>query len=409
MTNLETLHALISKNGNCVNLGRTMVANHLELYQWVIDNTSFLLNPTFYERVYCIINNLSAAPVNEDGTLCNFVNLFHGYRIPKKIKIQKVKKGRSTQLPKTTLEAYLHRNKVRNANLYNADMVEGIDFVMCPHTNTRKTMIEAKYITSVLGMTVDEYDKLYPNIQKIATSRMEKVKEGLQKIDSETGLTKHKIAQIKSKEILSKIGDDGLSGYKRKGKKTRETHMNTIDEFGRNGYRKQADNRLTTILPNGLTVEQHAHIKQRETIISTNCASNGGASKISKKWLAPILILLDEYNQKYYFDKSEYGIKDMDIGCYYFYDVVIPELNMAIEYQSSAWHSNPAWSKSRWDKWMPPKGARKTAEEVLQYDYNKARALYKFRNIVTYYVWEDSAQEDIEGLLCLLKTQLMKF
>ena len=42
-------------------------------------------------------------------------------------------------------------------------------------------------------------------------------------------------------------------------------------------------------------------------------------------------------------------------------------------------------------------------------DYNKARALYKHRGIVTYYVWQASQRQDVSDLLCLLRTMIMKY
>lgn len=141
---------------------------------------------------------------------------------------------------KTKLEEFVKRNRRRNKQLYADDAIAGYDYVICPVSNARKTMIEAKYITATLGMTTEEYDLLYPDIQKIATARLDKIKQGLHQIDENTGLTKYQLSQLKAKESLQSIGDDGLSGYARKGKKTRQTHMNNVDEFGRNGYSQLA-------------------------------------------------------------------------------------------------------------------------------------------------------------------------
>jgi len=300
---------------------------------------------------------------------------------------------------KTKLQQFKERNRKRNAHLYIDGLIEGYDYVVCPISKERMSMIKKSYITNVLGITEDEY----PNIQRVCLKRKENIKSGLKQIDLETGLTKHELSVEKAKEVLSEIGKDGMSGYDRKGKKTRATHMANIDELGRHGYRRQADARLTTLLPNGLTVEENAHQKQKESMLKNHSTGSGGASKISKKVLAPVITLLEANNLKYYFDKQEYGIKDADTGNYYFYDLTIPELHIAIEYQSAAWHSNPVWKDSVWQQWAPPKGKRKTANESLEYDYNKARSLYKHRNIVTHYVWEDTVDADVERILCLLK------
>lgn len=310
---------------------------------------------------------------------------------------------------KTKLEQFIIRNRKRNAHLYDDTLINGQDYIICPVSNERLSMIKSSYITNILKMTVEEYDLLYPGIRGVSLARIHNIKTGLKQIDNSTGLTKYELSQVKAREKLSKIDDNGVSGYKKKGQKTKQTHMNTIDEYGRNGYRRQADARLTTILPNGLTVEQNAHIKQKETLCINNTTGTGGASKISKKILAPLLELLKDNNIKFYFDKEEYGIKDTDSGNFYFWDLTIPEFKITIEYQSLAWHADPTISDEQWNAWKPPRGKIKTAVEVLEYDYNKARSIYKHRGFVTYYVWERNHTQDIEDILCLLKTMIMKY
>jgi len=201
----------------------------------------------------------------------------------------------------------------------------------------------------------------------------------------------------------------GKSGYKKKGEKTRATHMSRVDNLGRSGFRRQADARLNTLLPNGLTVEQNAHKKRNEALVKKGITRSVGASKVSKKKLASLLSYLNENHIKYYFDQSEYGIMDPDTNSYYYYDLTIPDFKIAIEYQSSAWHANPSWEGDKWNNWRPPKGKTRRPEEVLQYDYKKAKVLHKHRGIVTYYVWEDSVIDDVERLLCLVKTQSTKY
>lgn len=307
------------------------------------------------------------------------------------------------------LQHFNTRNLRRNKHLYATGMTVGQDYVICPVSNARLSMIKSSYIIGVLGMSVAEYDTLHPAVQKNCTARSKNIQLGQQAIDANSGLSKYELGQEKARAVLNTTDSSGLSGYDRKGIKTRATHMANVDSMGRNGYRRQADARLTTILLNGLTVEQNAHEKQRQTMITNCVGGTGGASKISKKTLNPILEYLEESDIPYHFDKFEYGIKDTDTGKYYFYDLTITQMNMAIEYQSSAWHSNPSWNSDKWNNWCPPRGQKKTAQESLTYDYEKAAALYKHRGIRTYYVWEDSAKEDIDRILCSLKTHNMKY
>jgi hypothetical protein len=266
-------------------------------------------------------------------------------------------------------------------------------------------MIKNNYIISVLQMDIKDY----PITQRTCHKRNENIKNGLKEIDINTGLTKYEIGQIKSRKILSEVDNNGLRGYDYKGQKTRNTHMNRIDELGRNGYRRQADARLTTILENGLTVEQNAHRKQKETLILSVKKNKVGASNQSKKVLFPIIKILIENNIKYYFDKEEYGIKDLITGKFYFWDLTIPSFNIAIEYQSNAYHANPSMSENEWNNWASIRGARRSANEVLEYDYIKARSLYTHRKILTYYIWEKTQDVDVGEMVCLLKTTIMKF
>jgi len=301
------------------------------------------------------------------------------------------------------------RNKKRNRHLYNNSLQKGIDYIVCPVSNERLSMIKSSYIEKILQMTVEDYDRLYPGVRGISHSRRENIKQGLHKIDDKSGKSKYQIGQEKARQTLSELDENGISGYKKKGQKTRFTHLSNIDKFGRNGYERQVEYRLKTLLPNGLTMEQNAHLKQKETLIKNNKSGSGGASKASKLALKPITDYLDNKKINYYFDESEYGVRCSETGNYYFWDLTIPTFKIAIEYQSNAWHANPALNEDHWKMWKPPKGRYRSPEEVLLYDYNKARCLFRERQMITYYIWEDTANYDAEEILCLLKTLNMKY
>lgn len=309
----------------------------------------------------------------------------------------------------TKLNQFIKRNQKRNAHLYSNLLQEGIDYVVCPASAQRLLIIRTDYITKVLGMSIEHYDQTYPGTQKRCHAHRQNIKQGLHKLDSKTGLTRYEAGQVKARKTLRQVDEYGMSGYTRKGQQTRNAHLRKIDSTGRNGYRRQADARLTTILENGLTVEQNAHRKQKETLIKNNKTGSGGASKQSKKALSPVIVFLKENDIKFYFDSEEYGIKDNETGNYYFWDLTIPDYSIAIEYQSSAWHADPTLTETEWKNWKPPKGTPFTSQQVLTYDYNKARSLYKNREIRTYYVWQKTQETDIEEIICLLKTLITKY
>ncbi len=137
---------------------------------------------------------------------------------------------------KTKLQEFVTRNKKRNSHLYAAGLTEGYDYVVCPVSGERLSMIKDNYIVNVLEMKVDQY----PLTQRICHKRKENIRDGLKEIDPVTGLTKYEVGQIKAREILKQEDDAGKSGYKKKGEKTRFTHMNKIDYLGRNGYSQLA-------------------------------------------------------------------------------------------------------------------------------------------------------------------------
>ena len=413
------------KMGNTVNLGRSIPESYR---QEILNQTLFLSNPrNFNENIYCYINDIKELQLDIYGEPARFININDGYSrcivsAVKELKgaISSFKKRHRTLMHgiRTSIRKenprvfnilnYRKNNRIKNEHLYCSTLKEGHDYLVCPVSRERVSLIKRNYIENVLLMPVHIYDFLYPDTKGSSAVRIENIKEGLQTIDITTGKTAHQIAQQKRQIKLKTVDENGLSGYDKIGIKTRAAHMNNIDEFGRTGYQRQVYHRLTTILDNGLSVEENAHIKRNEKMI-LDSSRKTGASRISKKILKPLIDFLVDHNIKYYFDKQEYAIKDPDSNKYYFYDLTIPEFNLTVEYQSNAWHADPNLTEAEWNSWSTPRGKKKTAKEVLKYDYDKARALFKHRNIVTYYVWENSSSSDIEELLCLFKTLNMKY
>jgi len=138
------------------------------------------------------------------------------------------------------IEQFKKRNQKRNAHLYQTDKIEGFDYIVCPVSQERVSMVKTSYIERVLSMTVDEYDALYPGVRGVSEARKQNIKKGLHQVDPITGKTKYELSQEKARKVLSEADENGVSGYKRKGQTTRETHMKNIDEFGRNGYSQLA-------------------------------------------------------------------------------------------------------------------------------------------------------------------------
>lgn len=157
------------------------------------------------------------------------------------------------------IKEFIRRNRYRNSHLYKSELKEGIDYIVCPVSNERLSMIKKSYIERVLEMTVEDYDNLYPGVRGVSTARKQNIKKGLTQIDTTTGKTKYQMSQEKAKKTLSRIDESGLSGYKQKGLKTRLTHLSNIDEFGRNGYSQLASKAIVkgnlTKAENGLILD----------------------------------------------------------------------------------------------------------------------------------------------------------
>jgi hypothetical protein len=59
-------------------------------------------------------------------------------------------------------------------------------------------------------------------------------------VDASTGLTKHQLAISRTVKTLKTPDENGVTGYQKLGAKTRATHMQNVDEHGRNGYSQVA-------------------------------------------------------------------------------------------------------------------------------------------------------------------------
>jgi hypothetical protein len=413
MTNFELLKQLVESGGNCVNLGRHMQSASPVLYQWVMDQTTFLDHKPlvkFNERAYCILNHITEPKIDAWGKEARFVNLFLGYslKVTTKTKAMNKKPPRVKKLREkvilSKIEVFRIRNRKRNKHLYADDLVEGVDYLVCPVSQERVSVIGSHYIRYTLEMDPKEYWRLYPNLPNCSPKRHNNIKRGLSKIDNTTGLTKHALSIHKS-NITKRLPDEnGETVYQKIARKTKAAHLTTIDEYGRNGYQRLSHYRTNTLLPNGRTVEQEAHRKRSERIAALGVRQRRyGASKISKRILAPVLQYCIDNNLSYYFDTNEFVVRDQAHQRNYLYDLVIPAVNMVIEYQSKRYHPWPTMNVDEWNTWIEPY-SNFTADQKHDYELTRARAIFKKHGHRMWYVWETSYQTDIEGILCWLAT-----
>lgn len=138
------------------------------------------------------------------------------------------------------LDQFKLRNRKRNSHLYLEGLVEGLDYVTCPVSGERLSMIRNDYIVKILNMDPIEYWNRYPNVPRCSVARQHNIKTGLAEIDTDTGLTKHQKSIIKSNITKHTADESGKTVYQKIGEKTRAAHMANVDELGRNGYSQAA-------------------------------------------------------------------------------------------------------------------------------------------------------------------------
>jgi hypothetical protein len=295
---------------------------------------------------------------------------------------------------RSKLEKFVVRNRTRNKHLYEDGLIELVDYIVCPVSGARLSMIKSSHIVINLGMTVAEFDERFPDTVKSCQSRNDKIIKSLREQD-ENGLTKHQISVEKSKIVKNIVGEDGFTINQRKAQKAKRTHLNTLDADGRNGYQLIAHKRNTTLVAEGVTVQQRAC---KRGFITKEKRESGttGAIKTSKKKLKPIIDWLKHENIKHYFDRKEYGINYK--RKYYLYDLVIPSLNIAVEFHGKVFHPNPNLSPEERARWRQLY-SNKTADEVDAHDALKKQALLKSRGFVVREIYEDNAETQVSDLL----------
>lgn len=279
---------LVQENGNCVNLGRSLNASDPKLYNSMVDKTSFLSSDVkFTERLYCILNDINSVKIDAFGNKARFINMFLGYSDKEKSKnksdnkkIPITRKSREETALEIEQSCLDHANLVNSTDkeigkkirkhmmqwannsgkpLYSEDLIENIDYIVCPITKLRKTSIRSNYTESILGLTMNQYlDIVGKDFVLVCPGHKEKLKNSLKVIDEATGLTKHALSVSKSVKTLSIVDPNtGKSGYKKLGEKTRETHSVNIDENGLNGYQRLG---ISNIIKGNKTKQQRGLI-----------------------------------------------------------------------------------------------------------------------------------------------------
>lgn len=95
-------------------------------------------------------------------------------------------------------------------------------------------------------------------------------------------------------------------------------------------------------------------------------------------------------------ENGEYGVLNRDLNEYYFYDFVIPELKLCVEYHGDYWHCNP----KKYHALYEHKQSGLFAKDIWEKDNIKKETIISGRGFSHITVWEsDNPEEKINFIL----------
>lgn len=114
---------------------------------------------------------------------------------------------------------------------------------------------------------------------------------------------------------------------------------------------------------------------------------------------------------KYFTEKTYFGEKNKEFGKYdkvhsryYYYDFVIPDLKVCVEFNGDDWHANPEIYKDK--KWVHPFNKLITKEEIWEYDRVK-KELLENEGFTILYVWEKEYLMNKEAVIEKLVKEIL--
>lgn len=121
------------------------------------------------------------------------------------------------------------------------DGTVGIDYFLCPILGIKYVKHNSESLKNY-GITKERLVEWFPEFNFGSTeSHAKNISEGLQKVDPITGKTIHQSTVEKAHVTRNTPDENGTTIYEKNAKKTRESHKNNIDQYGRNGYQQHAD------------------------------------------------------------------------------------------------------------------------------------------------------------------------
>lgn len=340
------------------------------LFDKLMEQTKFLNEKEevgLSERIFCILNNLREIKIcsNCRNKEVKFNGLGKGYSTYCSTKCMSNSKEIRDKSKNTIKERYggVHFNateevkkkrKITNLEKYGVEHVLQNEDVRNKIENTNlkkyghKTPLKNKSIKDKIKKTI---------IKKYGVDNVSKSQE-VKDLKTATTFSNYGVLYpLQSEEIRNKMDKTMVDRYG-------EIHSSHIDAS--NKKREQ-------------TWLDKYGVKNPLLLIGDN-----GVSKSSQELFWGIYSKLSEdLKSKTYFSElnKEFNVKSGDL--FYYYDFVISNKKIAIEFNGDYWHCNP----KVYEPDFIHEHIGKTAEEIWEYDYRKLEAL-KERGFEVYVVWE---------------------
>ena len=128
-------------------------------------------------------------------------------------------------------------------------------------------------------------------------------------------------------------------------------------------------------------------------------------SKKANRFFEELLSSIDTKKHKVYTasnNNGEYGVLDKEENKYYFYDFVIPELKLCVEFNGDYWHCNP----KKYSPLYEHKQSGLLASDIWEHDRRKREVLQRERDFSIIVVWES---DNLDEKLNLIKEKIYEF
>lgn len=128
------------------------------------------------------------------------------------------------------IKAAVMRNKKDQQHLFVDGLQLGVDYLMCPLTGMRKTVMKESHFTKLGFSSFADALKMFPELVTSLPSMVDnRVKAQSAVID---GKSSRQLAEEKRRASRSTIGEDGLTVDQRAGEKGKHTKETTCDAYG---------------------------------------------------------------------------------------------------------------------------------------------------------------------------------